>query len=1544
MADLQAHLPENPEAEPVFFGLRKRNPEFSGGANESFRAFAFDMRQELTAARVWQEVIRTAADAGNDANTRVRRAKAAGMIIRCLSGDAHALAAQLDEQNGFNSDPYVLWQGLEEEFKEQDARQRIQARRSLLNLRWSDGKGTARGLQRYIRSQQNRLEGDAEGAVPSKVIRDRLFTIIPVAYRPLVQHLIMKDETTLDEVFTNLKKWETFYPEGDGPHMEKETQGNRALFQRQWKERKPMFNQQEQSQCENCNSPSHTAKSCDRPKARCHYCGKHGHLQHFCRSKKRDERQGGHKRDQGSKGDHREKNNRASRPLPRASQRTQPKREVPECAFVVTPKPNRGLRVLDGSAQDALLRKNIAAFTEGQQIANLICDSGATCALTSHRAWLKDYKPCEDVVQGADGNNIRVTGTGTLRFLTHDTEGQECIIVLRDVQHAPALRKDVNLLSVGRLTKAGGALVLRQHGSYLELPNTSRVPITMQGCLPTIEGHPETVPSPKQGVYLCIDDEESTVNRAYVTDKVEPTPIQKMWHSQLGHPPYRNMREHARNTTGIPPEAIPTTTTDPWCTPCVEYKTPSAPRTRQADREINEGRRTLHADVLGPFPQSHLGKNTHMLVVVDEDTRFVRTLAMKGKKATTETLDELLTDLKTDSQIKMDFEGGPHVLQADHDVLFLSTATKEVLRKHHFVLQVSEPYAHWRNGIVEKAIQRLRQTASCLQTEAGVPPSFWPSTYRHASDMINKSPHRSLEDHRTPHEVLTGHKPDLTHARPFGALVYVMDHSRQKKADPRMIQAIYLGEDYVSQGRRVYVPETSSTRVVARANCRFAPYGTWPDPSCFTDHPHPPAPPSSHPTTMDHNNHTQTGTPGTEGHISDSDGAEGHNHQDDATDGTAHDFGGAVADDFGGAAAEDNDTVHVSGGAQQNIHHEETDTAEAIATDTPVQPTYRITNIVDHRGEDGETEVKIKWHGYNERYNSWEPLANIREDLSDEAYSNLLHDYTERTGTQLALMIQSDCPRTMTQALRRSDAQRWIQAADLEVAKLQQRDVFEPVQQLPHGHTAIPMVAVLTHKLNPDGSIARYKFRLCAAGNREGPVDNIISTTAPVMLQDTFKLVIAITAAHPKWELLQLDYSAAYTNCDLPPEREVYVRFPPGVYGSTPQEPTYARLRKCLYGLRDSGAHWWRLLDKTLKEVGLERSRDDLCLYTLKENGELLVCVSVWVDDLLIAGQTDHVESIVQQLRKRHEVTVQEAHKFVGIEIGRKQDGVITLSQGNYIDDLVDKHQMGGAKTKHTPMAPGVRLYKADQPAYPTRNDIERATYYRGLVGGLLYLGWTRPDLLHVTATLARHCQAPTHEHILAAHNALKYVKTTRNLLSIYGKDLRDNRMYAYCDADFAGDTTCRSTTGYTIFMNGSILDAKSKLQSIVSLSSTEAETIALSECTRSIVALRNRLVALGHPQLEPTPVFVDNQTTITLVGRDVNGPRSKHFGVRLAYIKDCIDRKLVEVHWVPTDRNASDLLTKPLARTKTATFRAQVLGQRPTHCHDIDDIDLDNE
>ncbi|GJZ72847.1 hypothetical protein Tco_0636993, partial [Tanacetum coccineum] len=206
------------------------------------------------------------------------------------------------------------------------------------------------------------------------------------------------------------------------------------------------------------------------------------------------------------------------------------------------------------------------------------------------------------------------------------------------------------------------------------------------------------------------------------------------------------------------------------------------------------------------------------------------------------------------------------------------------------------------------------------------------------------------------------------------------------------------------------------------------------------------------------------------------------------------------------------------------------------------------------------------------------------------------------------------------------------------------------------------------------------------------------------------------------------------------------------------------------------------------------------------------------------------------------------------------------------------------------------------------------ATLYRSMIGSLMYLTSSRPDLIYAVCLCARYQAKPTEKHLNAVKRIFRYLKGTINMGLWYSKDTGMS-LTAYADADHAGcQDTRRSTSGSTQFLGDKLVSQSSKKQKSTTISSTKAEYIALSGCCAQILWMRSQLTDYGF-QFNKIPLYCDNKSAIALCCNNVLHSRAKHIDVRYHFIKEQVENRIVEVYFVRTEYQLADIFTKPLPR-----------------------------
>ncbi|KAJ4772132.1 polyprotein [Rhynchospora pubera] len=533
---------------------------------------------------------------------------------------------------------------------------------------------------------------------------------------------------------------------------------------------------------------------------------------------------------------------------------------------------------------------------------------------------------------------------------------------------------------------------------------------------------------------------------------------------------------------------------------------------------------------------------------------------------------------------------------------------------------------------------------------------------------------------------------------------------------------------------------------------------------------------------------------------------------------------------------------------------------------------------------------------------------NVLVDPEDEGRKfRSIHELYEAT----QILYVAD-PTTYEEA---SEKKEWCQAMQEELAAIEKNNTWKLVQ-LPQGKNVIGVKWVFKTKYGADGTINKYKARLVVKGYAKKYGLNFEETFSPVARFETVRMILSL-AAQMKKHVYQLDVKSAFLNGDL--NEEVYVEQPEGFKKKGKENWVY-KLTKALYGLKQAPRAWYSKIDSCFIKSGFERSKSEPNLYVKKE-GDKLPVLCLYVDDMIYFGTDEGlVEQFKNNMKKQFEMTdLGLLHYFLGLEV-KQLPGKIFLSQKKYASDMLCKFGMQGCKPCPTPMNKNEKLLKEDG------SGAADSAKYRSLVGCLIYLTHTRPDISYAVGVISRFMQTPTNHHYGAAKRVLRYVAGTLNF-GIWYDHSSNFVLTGFSDSDWAGCADdCKSTTGYMFTMGSGAVSWCSKKQFSVALSSSEAEYVAISSTACQAVWLRRILSDLYQPQQQSTTILCDNQSAIAMTKNPGFHGRTKHIDIRVHFIRELVSRQQVQLQHIKTDEQVADVLTKALDRGKFEYFR-EMLG-----------------
>ncbi|GJZ79885.1 putative ribonuclease H-like domain-containing protein [Tanacetum coccineum] len=488
-------------------------------------------------------------------------------------------------------------------------------------------------------------------------------------------------------------------------------------------------------------------------------------------------------------------------------------------------------------------------------------------------------------------------------------------------------------------------------------------------------------------------------------------------------------------------------------------------------------------------------------------------------------------------------------------------------------------------------------------------------------------------------------------------------------------------------------------------------------------------------------------------------------------------------------------------------------------------------------------------------------------------------------------------PRKVTEALEDGS---WVEAMQEELLQFKLQQVWVLVD-LPNGAKVIGTKWVYRNKKDERGVVVRNKARLVAQGHRQEEGIDYDEVFAPVARIEAIRLFLAF-ASFMGFIVYQMDVKSAFLYGTI--DEEVYVSQPPGFVD--PDHPTKVyKVVKALYGLHQAPRAWYATLSSFLEKHGYKRGTIDKTLF-IRRNKKDIMLVQVYVDDIIF-GSTNkswcaEFEALMQsrfQMSSMGELTF-----FLGLQVKQNKEGIF-ISQDKYVAEILKKFDLVHVKAAITPMETKLPLTK-DEEAF----DVD-VHLYRSMIGSLMYLTASRPDIMYAVCVCSRFQVTPKTSHLNAVKRIFKYLKGKPNLGLWYPRDSPLD-LEAFSDSDYGGSNLDRkSTTGGCQFLGQRLISWQCKKQTIVATSTTEAEYVAAAHCCGQVLWVQNQLLDYGFNFMN-TKIHIDNESTICIVKNPVYHSKTKHIEIRHHFIRDCYEKKLISVEKIHTDLNVADLLTKP--------------------------------
>jgi len=929
------------------------------------------------------------------------------------------------------------------------------------------------------------------------------------------------------------------------------------------------------------------------------------------------------------------------------------------------------------------------------------------------------------------------------------------------------------------------------------------------------------------------------------------------------------------------------------CRGCLLGKMTDAPLGTSPIRSMIIGEH-IHADIV--FVRGDKRMLTYFLGV-EQVTNYAVALRMESKK-----MEEIVQKLEAIKGHFAIYERKLKYVHADHESSVLKAKTN-LMAKEIAVVQVAA-YTHEKK--VERNVRSVRDKirATLQGLPYKLPLALLPYLFVHVVQSLNMTPN-SLTTPYTPSELLTGepasarylrfafgtfgrfHEPDTTGTEPRGALGLCIGRCDQSSA-----LLVYRLRDQRIVSRDRFIPERITPDVVQALN-GISEKKDWPESleeAIRTDMYTPPSTPQL---VID------------------------RSHADDDL---------REPGILGDAPPSDSFSI-LQPSVLDSSHKEKLSlVAEGVKAIEPVAP--EIGNMVSEI-----LESALGGGPKEEGKATEESLPETGEERAKRRKHTVIRDYAKMNSYGFSAV---ECCFEAAEIDPTNLKESVTKAVDAELEQMLDLDVFQfltPMQAQAIKGRILPTKIIITEKRDARGVLIKVKARLVVLGNLQYGFPEDYDKSSPTVRIETIMFVLHF-AVLLGLAIDVMDVGGAFLEAELDTEEYVsinkdlvenLVRLFPGVFDFVDRDgKIVVRLKKAMYGLKESPMAWYQCLKKALAPLGFEPSEHDSALLVRRKDGKIIHLLGVHVDDLVSAGRRDSMVELNLFLKRRFKKITSfedlDAFDYLKMEVVRdRQHGTVTLKQPNYIAEVVESFGMQDV-IETVPYTE--KLFQVEQHSKPC--DSER---YRSLVAKLMWISRLRPDIKLPVNYLSTRVTECTESDYRKACRVAGYLNGTKDL----GLVFRPTTFELFCSADasFAVHPDQKGQSGYTIHFgeHNAPFHVASKKQRLVTMSSTESELVSLTEAAQMLMSMREFLQSLDLTQ-GTSIVEQDNKASILLSNR---GPgragRAKAISVRYFWITQHIESQAIKLRYVPSEQLLADGLTKPLPRDRFLEFRNRILN-----------------
>lgn len=1088
---------------------------------------------------------------------------------------------------------------------------------------------------------------------------------------------------------------------------------------------------------------------------------------------------------------------------------------------------SNGVPLHSSTAQTVKQAHALKSTSDDPAKIKFVLDSGATDNMVNNKAHFDSLVNIDKIHISTAKKNEKIYanehGNISIRTLYN---GDTSVRTIQDVLYSKELK--CNLMSIRKLTKKGFEVLFKGDDAFVSLNGKTIFVAHAVGNLYEVEFNLE------RDIFAGITGEDNLKSIA-----------KDLWHFRLGHLSVFDLRKMINREMVDGMDKIDINTDEKFCESCVLGKNARLPFKKRRNIRSKRILEIIHTDVCGPISKPAYDGSLYFITFTDDFSRASMTFTMKNRTEVFDKFKEYAAMAESEHGCKIS------KLQADNGGEYISHEMKNHCKARGIKLSYTAANNPEMNGVAERLNRTLQEKALAMLTASGLDRRFWNEAVLAANYIRNRCPTSTIGyqfKNKTPAEIWTERKPNLSNMRIFGSICYNhIPREKRTKFQPKASKCIFMG--YASNCTyRLW--DLSKNKLTIGRNVTF-----------------------NEKPILRQSKEKETS------------GSEAVIESDSRSE-----F------DFGDGKSEHSVDLDDTGDIEEKFHS---------ANEESIGNINSHGAKMDCTGNDKENINNAKMDGIG-NISDENLRRSSREKKKPERYGESIAQFA----LSAQQFVEND-PQTIEEAKQRDDWPEWEKAIESEYKSLIKSGTWT-LCELPKYRKAISGKWVFKLKRKSNGDVDKYKARFVAKGFSQKQGFDFNETYAPVAKLPTLRILLAIANRYDM-HVHQMDVKGAFLNGDL--NEEIYMVQPEGFA----RGKQVCKLNKAIYGLKQASRMWNEKFHKFITRIGFKRCASDYCLYTKFENG-IRCYILLYVDDLLIVcDDLKKINVIKGLLAKEFEMMdIGRADTFLGMHIEHdRENGTIQLSQTQYLKSVVRKFGMDESKSISTPIEKGLHL-SAD-------GSTENANVpYRELIGCLTYATLTtRPDLCAATNYFSRFQSNYTHEHFTHAKRILRYVQGTSDLKLAYRRNVDADTLIGYADSDWAGDKNdSKSTSGYVFKLFGNTVTWGTHKQSTVSQSSTEAEYVALAEAINEAEWIKQLIGELGIEIKDAIVIHEDNQSTIKVAQEPRSHKRMKHVAVKYNFVRETVNKGIIQLKYIPTSEQTADIMTKGLGRIQFVKLR----------------------